>query len=371
MDRHLVFLSKHCRLCGKSLKKNSKNYGKAASEKVLYERFQVDITQDTSEVHPEKLCGSCRSKLYRLSNANEGEEGSRIKERLTVFIWKPHTEDGACFCQCMKGRPAKRAREAVESSGTESAHESESDTEKDGCLTFNELLDMLPKLDRELAVILSKKLCDQFNFAFIDLNDLPGTVEQLSEDTLINLTDNIFRAQTENVKKDIASCSQTYKNLPALLNLKPETWMESRNGVLLCAINALSQNSTNGVQKSAAVDQLYSLVQPSFISPFMFAANLLVYSIARSKLATNIYAHILPAGGGSTSLRMWLNRLTMEVPQVPSGDVLTAIDNDQVLIKKWTVRKDNRAQISVLTSVCVAEIDPAGNTQKQKSLAPR
>ena len=43
----------------------------------------------------------------------------------------------------------------------------------------------------------------------------------------------------------------------------------------------------------------------------------------------------------------------MNVPQVPSGDILTAIDNDQVLIKKWTVRKDNRAQISVLTSVCV------------------
>ena len=42
----------------------------------------------------------------------------------------------------------------------------------------------------------------------------------------------------------------------------------------------------------------------------------------------------------------------MEVPKVPSGDVLTAIDNDQVLTKKWTVRKDNRAQISMLTSVC-------------------
>lgn len=42
----------------------------------------------------------------------------------------------------------------------------------------------------------------------------------------------------------------------------------------------------------------------------------------------------------------------MEVPKLPSGDVLTAINNDQVLIKKWTVRKDNRAQISV----CVAEI---------------
>ncbi|CAH3180919.1 unnamed protein product [Porites lobata] len=47
----------------------------------------------------------------------------------------------------------------------------------------------------------------------------------------------------------------------------------------------------------------------------------------------------------------------MDVPQVPGGDTLAAIDNDQVLIKKWTVRKDNQAQISVLTSVCKSEED--------------
>ena len=44
------------------------------------------------------------------------------------------------------------------------------------------------------------------------------------------------------------------------------------------------------VQKTVSVDQLYSdLVQPSYVSPFLFGANLLVYSIARSKLAMNIY----------------------------------------------------------------------------------
>ena len=52
-------------------------------------------------------------------------------------------------------------------------------------------------------------------------------------------------------------------------------------------------------------------------------------------------------------MKSWLNNLTMNVPQFPSGDLLTAIDNGQVLTKKWTVRKDNRAKISVLTSVSV------------------
>lgn len=35
------------------------------------------------------------------------------------------------------------------------------------------------------------------------------------------------------------------------------------------------------LQKLVALDQVYSLVQPSYVSPFMFCAKLLVYSIAR------------------------------------------------------------------------------------------
>ena len=59
------------------------------------------------------------------------------------------------------------------------------------------------------------------------------------------------------------------------------------------------------------------------------------------------------------------------VPRVPSGDILAAVNNDQVLIKKWTVRKDNRVQNSVLTSVCVALMHPNGTLQRNPSLAPR
>lgn len=61
----------------------------------------------------------------------------------------------------------------------------------------------------------------------------------------------------------------------------------------------------------------------------------------------------------------------MSVPDFPPGDVLCAIDNVQVLIKKWAVRKDNGAQISVLTSVCIAQIAPQGTLQRESALAPR
>ena len=155
----------------------------------------------------------------------------------------------------------------------------------------------------------------------------------------------------------------------SMLNVTPHTWIQARNSVLTCAINALSHESAKPVHKAVTVDQLYSIVQPSFVSPLMFATNLLVYSVTRSKLALNIHGKIHPAGG-NTTVKTWLNNLTMEVPQVPSGDILTAIDNDQVLIRKWTVRKDNRAQISVLTSVCVAPVYPNGTLQLDSNLAP-
>lgn len=66
-------------------------------------------------------------------------------------------------------------------------------------------------------------------------------------------------------------------NLPELLTLHPDNWMQARNDVLSRAINALSHNSTKTVQKPAAVDQLYSLVPPSYVRPFIFAVRLLVY----------------------------------------------------------------------------------------------
>ena len=54
----------------------------------------------------------------------------------------------------------------------------------------------LPTLDRELTVVLSKKLLEQFNFFFlIDINDICGKIDQLSKGNFLDLTDCIFRTQ--------------------------------------------------------------------------------------------------------------------------------------------------------------------------------
>ena len=43
-----------------------------------------------------------------------------------------------------------------------------------------------------------------------------------------------------------------------------------------------------------AVDHMHNLVKPNFISPIMFGANLVMYSIARSKMAVDIYGKLHP-----------------------------------------------------------------------------
>ena len=164
-------------------------------------------------------------------------------------------------------------------------------------------MDMLPKLDKELALTLSCKLTEYFNFVFVHLDNIDRSVVGVERVTLQQLTDSIFRLETEKVKKDILSCSQTYKSLPGLLQLRPDSWMEGRNEVLSYAVGALCHSGIKDVQKTVAVDQLYSLVQPSYVSPFLFGANLLVYSIARSKLAMNIYNKFFPAGASSIAIR--------------------------------------------------------------------
>ena len=38
-------------------------------------------------------------------------------------------------------------------------------------------------------------------------------------------------------------------------------------------------------------------------------------------------------------MKFWVDALTMEIPTIPEGDILTAIDNNEVLMKKWKVQK--------------------------------
>lgn len=367
MDGHLSFLRTACRLCGKVLSRKPDFSDKRLFKDELLSHFEINIEEDVEQIHPGGICSGCKRSLYRI-RANKDVPTSK-----RAYLWTSHCE-GNCPCtKKARGRPPKSAEEKITTkeneSDTESGEEIETEEEKKSCREFSALIQNIPLLERELALVCAKELADQFNLIFLDRENIETSIQCLKSQDKINLTSIIFQLEKENIKKDISSCSQTYKSIPVLLKVTPCAWVHARNSILASAVNALANEKTQPFQKAVSVDQLYSLVQPSFISPLMFASNLLAYSVTRSKLVLNIYGKFHPAGGITTA-RTWLNNLTMDVPQVPAGDILVAIDNDQVLIKKWTVRKDNRAQISVLTSVCVAPVHPDGTLQWDPTLSP-
>ena len=152
------------------------------------------------------------------------------------------------------------------------------------------------------SVLQTKKLC-------LDRDNIVSEISTLSTEDKLLLTSPIFRSEKESVKADILSCSQTvvsrvsstnygqtYKNLPPMLNVTPRTWIQGGNSVLTCAINAresqasyihtyihtLLTTSPKGLfsayykeeGKTVIADQLYSNLQPSFVSQIKLALNI-------------------------------------------------------------------------------------------------
>lgn len=110
----------------------------------------------------------------------------------------------------------------------------------------------------------------------------------------MRLVEVIFSLEREQLKVDSGDVS--HRNISELLKASPESWLTSQNPVLKSVVNALSDSRTKPIKKVMAVDQMHNLAKPNFISPIMFGANLVMYSITRSKMAVDIYGKMYPGG---------------------------------------------------------------------------
>ena len=110
MEKHLGFLERRCRLCGKTFSKvkTVQNCDKTAFQRELLNFFGVDIGLDSREIHPQKVCSACRRVVYHLNLGNLGPETSEgRKQGKKLFEWKEQSSN--CYClQNLKGRPSKK-----------------------------------------------------------------------------------------------------------------------------------------------------------------------------------------------------------------------------------------------------------------------
>ena len=190
-------------------------------------------------------------------------------------------------------------------------------------------------------------------------------------DSLHNLAYNLLRGQFYDVLQDTQSFCQTYKNIDIIKNIDREAWLQRRNKVITAVVDGISDLKTSHLQKCLAVEHLYFLAcSDQFVLPFSFLVDLLLFTITNSKLVLNLVSKILP-GGSYPTVTGWRDSLASVPLPFPSGDCVAAFDNDQIVQRKWKVKVEQKARVSILTSVCQAVVDEGGTLQKREDLAPR
>ena len=104
---HATALEKLCRVCGRLVITKAKTkYQCTEHSSSLSSVFSVDITQDSSTVHPQYFCHSCKTVLNK-------SKSSEYKHKTTVFVgWSEHREGSCRVCQQLEllkkgGRPKK------------------------------------------------------------------------------------------------------------------------------------------------------------------------------------------------------------------------------------------------------------------------
>ena len=242
MDEHISFLKTSCRLCGNQVKGKSDVADKQSFKLELWLRFQINVDVDSDEIHPSVICPAYKRVLYRIRGATDPASVSTSKQ---PFLWRRHDQDYYCLRKITKvGRPSKKKAKTtciaiVEGSDTESGEAIETEHEMDSCQQFRNLMKNIKLMDKELALVCAENLSEQFHFIFLDRENMDAGIKNLTVGDRMLITSAIFNSEKENVKSDIASCSQTYKHLPALLQVTPHGWVQARNSVLTCAIKSL------------------------------------------------------------------------------------------------------------------------------------
>ena len=192
-----------------------------------------------------------------------------------------------------RGRPSKKRKRAdvEDGSDTESGEDDEDEAEEDSCNMFRNISETLHCLDKELALVLCKNICSQFGLLFIDPENMYSSMRAIDRQLVLKLVEAIFSLEREQLKVDSGDLS--HRNISNLLKANPESWLTPRNPVLKSAVNALSDSKTKPIKKVKAVDHMHNLAKPNFI---MFGAYLVMYLIARSKMAVDIYGKRHPGG---------------------------------------------------------------------------
>ncbi|XP_063954560.1 V(D)J recombination-activating protein 1-like [Lytechinus pictus] len=95
MDHHVMCLTRLCRVCGAKVKTSKSLSPKEKYSDLLRDVYGIDVMGDDPEIHPPKLCATCRLRLTRF-NPEAGDPHPGSGRNLADF--SPHTDDSCPIC---------------------------------------------------------------------------------------------------------------------------------------------------------------------------------------------------------------------------------------------------------------------------------
>jgi len=235
----------------------------------------------------------------------------------------------------------------------------------DQCASFQELCSVIPKA--QLLELLQNSLKGVY---VLQEDELGDCIAKVPEDMQANIVQRIIHEQKPKLQVDCHSFAQTYKALEMLQNFDAEEWFSRCNPIIKSVIEGLASKEKNYFQRCLALEHLYHIHGMTFVGPSSFMTNISLLAISNSKLVVNMFGKALPGGSYST-LKLWTRDLASDQKEFPPGDCMVAIDNDQIVQHKWKVKVGQKSRVSVVTSVCQAEVNSLGLLQIRSDLAPR
>jgi 7-cyano-7-deazaguanine synthase in queuosine biosynthesis len=198
-----------------------------------------------------------------------------------------------------------------------------------------------------------------------NLQEICYGIDRLDNEKLSIVAGKIGNNISPELKTDARYVTNNYK---AQVETAPQEWITNRNPVVVSFLKSINE-SASSVQLIHAINAIYFISFSSCIMPFSFAINLLIYFFVRSKQVANVLFRHGPYGSYD-SIRGWLDRGAEKPLTPPTGDLVVAFDNDQVLGKSWRVHVSNKMKYSVITSVLYLVCNPLLSLQKHIALSP-
>ena len=94
------------------------------------------------------------------------------------------------------------------------------------------------------------------------------------------------------------------------------------------------------------LESIYRIADPQFIGAWSFLQNLVVYSCAKNKQASNILVTAIPASKYNNVSIFLSDVESSREAKCPDGDVIFMFDNEQIVGKSWNISADNKVKMN-------------------------